>query len=148
MPESFKVNSDKTGKNCIEWVKSLCEKHNYFQLILKTDDRRTIDQNSLLHQWLSDWLLQKSGCKPSKKHVEQLKRSLKEELYRQGLHYTLEEYKCPIFGHTKKRWLSTKEYSIGEIGEFMDFVQCLAADQGVTLVAEGKYKTNKEKSIE
>jgi hypothetical protein len=144
MPESFKVNSKKTGDNCIEWVKSLCEKHKYFQLILKTDDKRTIDQNSLLHQWLTDWLKEKSGYKPSKRHVEQLKRSLKEELYRQGLHYTLEVYDCPITNEQKKRWRSTREYTVGEMTEFLDFMQCLAGEQGVILVARGEYKINKE----
>jgi hypothetical protein len=145
MPESFKVNSDKTNANCIEWVKSLREKHKYFRLTLTTGDTRGLEQNSLLHVWLSEWIEQASGIKPAKKHIEQLKRSLKEQAYLEGLHYTLETYQCRITKKEKKRWVSTKEYTVGELTYFLDFIQCLAAKQDVILVAKGDYKRNKEK---
>ena len=147
MPESFKVNSKKTGQNCVEWVKFLCERYNYFHLYLKTDNKRTIDQNSLLHQWLSDWIRQKSGYKPAKIHVEQLKRSLKQQAYLEGMHYTLDSYTCMITRGNRKRWRSTAEYSVAELTQFLDYIQYLAAEQGVILEAKGDYKRNKESKI-
>lgn len=145
MSETFKVNSESTLKNCHAWIDSLFGKYKQFRLKPTFGEKSTFDQHSLLHVWISKWILDKTGKKSQQVQVERFKRSLKELAYVEGFKFVLEEYLCSLTGLNKKRWKSISEFNKSELTSFLDFIQFQAAKDGVILEAQGDYKKIKEK---
>ena len=113
---------------------------------------RSIDQNSLLHLWLTEYaghLLEKPKKQVTKGEVAGMKRTVKARFTQS--HPDCKEWMvidiiCPFTGRTKKDYASSRDYKRGEMFVFLTWLQMMGANDGVILESKGKFAKDQRES--
>lgn len=142
--EAFTVNSEDKWQFFIGWARKWYDKHHYvtFQKPRIGPDR-SIDQNSLLHVWLTDYaahLLKKDKKKVTKGELAGMKREAKKAFYLYSHEpWVVHTVINPRTGETKRDFTSSADWKRGECYMFLTWLQNHAANDGLILEAKGEY---------
>jgi len=106
---------------------------------------RSIDQNSLLHLWLTEYaafLLDKPKKQVTTGELEGMKRTVKARFTQSHpdcKEWMVIEVICPFTGRTKKDYASSRDYKRGEMFVFLTWLQMMGANDGIILESKGKF---------
>lgn len=144
MSEAFTINSDITFAGFIRKVRAEYEEHRYLTYSApRIGPDRSLDQNALLHVWLTEFAAELAKCHKSEVTegmLEGIKRSMKEAFYREaGEPWMIHTVKCPLTGREKKDWSSSKSWKRGEMFMFLSWLQMFAANHGCILESKGQF---------
>jgi len=142
--KTFVVNSLLSLAACIQWITRMFEEHKFVTFSLRIGADRSLDQNALLHVWLTEYvafLLNKSKKAVSKEELEGIKRTAKRRYYVEtGAEWMLVTPFDPWSKQEGKRVLrSSKDYTRGEMFLFLTWLQNTAANDGLVLESRGEY---------
>jgi hypothetical protein len=143
--KTFVVNSLPSLIAFIATAKKLYEEVKYVTFTWRIGEDRSLDQNALLHVWLTIYaahLLNKDRKKVSEEELEGMKRISKKKFYCQyGYSWVLIRPINPFTGEEGKvQYRSSKEYKQGEMFIFLSWLQMTAAENGCVLESHGEYK--------
>jgi len=152
--ESWTINSDNSLIAFIANVKSLYEKHKYLTYGKpRIGVDRSIDQNSLFHLWLSQWIahmLGKDYKRVTKAELAGIKRTVKKLFLvanpdtKDWMVHEIMDYST---GKTRKDYTSSSDWKTGEMFMVLSWMQLEAANQGVILESKGEFsKLQREQS--
>lgn len=150
MPEYFTVNSDNSYREFCKWVRDKYQQHKYITFSEpRIGPERSIDQNSLLHVWLTQYaayLLKKHKRDVTNGELEGMKRTAKKEFYLETRNtWMIHEVSSPKTGEKKKDYTSSKSWKRMEMFEFLTWIQAMAAHDGLVLESKGEFnKINRE----
>lgn len=104
---------------------------------------RSIDQNSLLHVWLTEYaahLLNKAKNQVTAGELEGMKRQAKGAYYRET-HERFMVHKVinPKTGECKTDYTSSADWKVGELYHFLNWLQMVAAGDGLVLKSKGQH---------
>jgi len=106
---------------------------------------RTLSQNSLFHMWIREYaghLLNKRSHLVSEGELEGLKRHAKLMYYKEtGEHRMLHRIVNPKTGESKTDVRSTSTFGKGEMFKLMEWLQKMAAIDGLILESRGEYES-------
>ncbi len=144
MGESFVVNSESSKKAFIAYVENLYNEHKYITYgAPRIGVDRSLTQNNLFHQWLTDF-----GCHLAKCHKTQFTDGMMEGIKRtiKGLFYKEYPYEwmvhkviCPLTGREKTDYTSSASWKQGEMFLVLTWMQQFAANQGCVLESKGEF---------
>jgi hypothetical protein len=142
--KTFLVNSPVALAAFVSFVAKLFAEKKYITFTWRIGIERSLDQNSLLHVWLTEYAAHLAGI--SKKQVtrpmiEHTKRLAKESFYRlYGYEWMVDCEIDPRTGETGKPfWTSSADYKTGEMFQFLTWLQMHAANDGCVLESRGQY---------
>ena len=105
---------------------------------------RSLSQNALFHMWIRDYaghLLNKRSHLVSEGELEGLKRHAKLMYYRECCeNWILHKIINPKTGESKIDVKSTSQFNKGEMFKFMEYIQKMAAIDGLILESRGEYE--------
>lgn len=144
MGESFTVNSPSTLKSFHDHVDKLFGQHKYLTFTApRIGADRSIDQNSLLHVWLTELAAYLANChrkEVTEGMIEGLKRSVKGMFYREtGYAWMVHKVICPLTKREKTDYSSSKSWKQGEMFIFLNWLQVFGAKQGCILESKGEH---------
>ena len=144
MGEAWVVNDDRKLTAYIEHVKKQFAEHKYLTFpAARIGADRSLDQNSLMHLWLTEFCCHISKChkrEVTEGMIEGIKRTMKKGFYQAyGYAWMIHEVKCPLTGNTKKDFTSSAKWKRGEIYVFLDWLQHFAATKGCILESRGEF---------
>lgn len=132
-------------------IESLFEEHKFLTFTWRIGQDRSLDQNSLLHVWLTDYAanlagIHKKAVTPGM--VEFLKRKCKKAYYKHaGQPWMLTTLVNPVTGQEFETiFASSKDYKRGEMFLFLTWLQNHAAEDGCILESLGEYAKLQRKS--
>ena len=142
--KTFVVNSLLSLAACTQWITRMFAEHKYITLVLRIGADRSLDQNALLHCWLTEYaahLLNKSKKSVTEAELEGIKKIAKRKYYaHSGAHWMLVSPVNPWTGAEEKQVLrSSKNYTRGEMFLFLTWLQNTAATDGLVLESRGQY---------
>lgn len=151
MGEAWTVNDDRKRIAYHAYVDEMYCLHKYLTFPApRIGADRSLDQNALLHVWLTEFCCHLAQCHKSQVTegmIEGLKRSMK------GLFYATYAYSwmvhdvvCALTGRTKKDFTSSKNWKRGEMFIFLDWFQNFAATKGCILESKGEFAKLKRES--
>jgi hypothetical protein len=148
--EATLVNSDVTLAGYIRKVRQEYEEHRYLTYPApRIGPVRSLDQNALLHVWLTEFAAELAGChkkEVTRGMVKGIKRTMKEGFYREtGYGWMIHTVKCPLTGREKKDWSSSADYGRGEMFTFLSWLQMFAANHGCVLESKGQFSKLQKK---
>lgn len=113
---------------------------------------RSLTQNALFHLWMREYaghLLGKTPHLVSKGELDGMKRHAKLMFYKDaGEEWMLHTITNPKTGETKRDARSTSDLNAGQMFTFMEWVQRMAAVDGLVLESKGDFLENKKKQTE
>jgi hypothetical protein len=138
------VNSDHGLMFAINVVTDLYRKHGHITISdVRIGADRSIDQNSLLHVWLTEcaaFYLSKHKKDVTPTDLEGMKRAAKARFYVEHKQpWMVHEISNPWTNAKKKDYTSSKSWKRGEMTMFLDWLQNVAATDGILLEAIGEY---------
>jgi len=154
MPEVWTVNSAPSLVAYHKHVDRMYEEHKYVTFSPpRIGPDRSIDQNSLLHVWATEYvayILKKDKRQVTKGELNGMKRIIKKK-------YTAahpDSYKWMVYelvnpfntSETKKDYTSSKSWKRGEMFLVLTWLQMTAAEDGLILEAKGAFKKNQRES--
>lgn len=119
MPSLFHITSEETRRDAIRALEVLDLKWPQTMTLKRKVKRRTLNQNALLHKWIT---IMAEDCGYT---IDEMKQALKEEL--------LEPIFYEALGKRRKRWPSTAEMDTKALSDFMAKIDILAAKMGIAL---------------
>lgn len=138
----------------IGYIRSCIEKDQPIKVICKDFSKRSLDQNALFHVWCEQYAsyltgqdLKKLYYKDRNKLIDEMKLSAKRKYYAETGNSFLLEVKKDLFTgkeHTFPR--SSSEYGVSEMYHFMEWLQNIAATDGLILESKGQYLELKQES--
>lgn len=144
MTESWVVNSEHTKKAFIAKVEADYAEHKYLTYAPpRIGADRSLTQNGLMHQWLTDF-----GCHLAKCHyteftdgmMEGMKKTAKGLFYREyPFEWMVHEVKCPLTNRVKTDYTSSSSWKHGEMFLVLTFMQNFAATKGCVLESKGQF---------
>lgn len=142
--DSYTVNSATECLAFARFVERLFGEHKYLTFNWRIGEKRSIDQNSLLHVWLTEYaahLLDKDKKRVSRGELEGMKRHAKRMYYVEtGQPWMVHEVVNPADPEQKKRdFTSSKDWKRGEMYHFLTWLQVTAAGDGLILESRGEY---------
>jgi len=151
--ETDTVNSEHTWLAFVANARALYEKHKYVTWSKpRIGPDRSLDQNALFYVWLTEYaahLLTIDKKAVSKGVVEGLKRTVKDQFYRQTAQsFMIHEVHSPKTGQRKKDYTSSSDWKTGEMYMVLEFLQRYAANDGLVLEARGQYEKLKREQNE
>ena len=151
MGESWTVNSEHSKKAYIAQVERDFAEHKYLTYSPpRIGVDRSIDQNSLLHFWLTEFAAFLTPC--HKKEVtpgmlEGMKKSIKGLFYRENPYeWMLHKVVCPLTKREKVDYTSSASWKQGEMFVVLTWLQNFAATQGCVLESKGEFNKLQRKS--
>ncbi len=136
-------DSKATHKNFIQHSERLQEEHKYITYTWRIGADRSIDQNKLVHIWFGEYaahLLNKNVKSVTRGEIEGMKRHCKKKFYAETRHPWLVIVRIdPKSGETARDFDSTRAYKVGEMYEFMTWLQGQAAFDGLALESKGDF---------
>jgi hypothetical protein len=144
MGEAYTVNSKQTLEAYKRHIDGLFEEHKYLTFSApRIGQDRSLDQNALLHVWLTELAAHLARCHKSDVTVgmiEGMKRTAKGLYYRATqAHWMIHTVKCPLTVREKTDYTSSKTWKRGEIFEFLNWLQMFAAEHGCILESRGEH---------
>jgi len=126
------------------FVKTLFGKGQYITFTWRLGVERSIDQNSLMHLWLSQYaahLIGKNYKQVTEEELEGIKKIAKKRYYlHSGASWMVTR---PVDPFTKQEgqlmFRSSSYYSVGEMFLFLTWLQLSAADDGIVLESRGQF---------
>lgn len=145
MGEAWTVNSEATLAGYLQKVRKDFMEHRYLTYPApRIGPDRSLDQNALLHVWLTEFAAELAGChkrEVTRGMLEGIKRSMKEMFYREsGEPWMIHIVKCPLTGREKKDWSSSADWKRGEMFMFLSWLQMFAATHGCILESKGQFQ--------
>ena len=142
--ETFTVNSATSLMAFANFVRQLFSEHKYLTFSWRVGEKRSLDQNALLHVWLTEYaahLLDKDKRSVTKGELEGMKRHTKRICYAEtGARWLVHEVINPA--NTEQRKLdftSSSDWKRGESYFFLTWLQMKAAHDGLVLESKGEY---------
>lgn len=152
--EAFTVNSDSRFEGCVEWLRGLYKAHGYITVAKpRIGPDRSLDQNSLLHVWLTEYaahLLHKNKRDVTPGELDGMKRHAKGQFHAanpQCKAWMVHEVINPKTGQIKKDFTSSARWKRGELTFFLDWLAQTAAGDGLILEAKGEYAKAKREQV-
>lgn len=138
----------------IAFFRDTIAKKKHFQVTVKEFNKRSLDQNALFHVWVGQYFefitnvkLSDLNTKQKSKAIVSTKRGLKRACYADThWKFLLTKLKDPFTGKEDIEAESTTNYDVGEMYQFMEWVQNKAAQDGLILEALGQFKELKKES--
>ena len=126
-------------------VKALYEEHQYITYAKpRIGASRSVSQNALLHMWCTSYaaqLLQKESKSVSKGELAGMKRTAKGRYYQHSQHdFLVHTVIDPFTGQSKKDYTSSADWKKGELFGFLQWLQLIAANDGLLLESTGEFK--------
>lgn len=151
MREGFLVNSESSKAAYHAQIDDDFEKEKYLTYPPPRKGKdRSIDQNSLFHLFCSMWIAHKLG-----KHYKQvekfemagMKRTVKKLYYiaHPEAHWMLQVITDYTTGERRKDYTSSKDWLAGEMFQVLEFMQNVAAEQGLILESRGEFNRLQQK---
>lgn len=144
------VNSAKSLASCVRTLYELWAEHPYLRVYWKVGADRSISQNALLHVWLTEYaafLLRRPKDTIGPAEMASIKRAAKMHCYEENAwSWLVHEIKDPW--HPDKCRLdftSSKDWTHGEMYEFLTWLQGRAAKDGLLLESKGEYAKEKRR---
>ena len=148
--KTFLVNSPIAVLAFVNFMQALFRDHKYITFTWRIGADRSLDQNALLHVWLTEYaahLLNKAKKAVTEAELEGIKKTAKMRYYTQtGFEWLIVTAVNPWSGEEYKPQLrSSKKYTRGEMFLFLTWLQDTAAGDGLVLESRGEYaKLQKE----
>lgn len=138
------IDSVMAWKAFCSWAWTQWQEHKYITFVMRIGRDRSIDQNSLLHVWLTEYCAHLAGItkkQVTKGMVEFLKRKAKRDYYTQtGYEWMLDRLVDPETGvEGNAFYASSADYKRGEMFLFLCWLQDTAANDGLVLESRGEY---------
>lgn len=145
--ETFTVNSATSAMAFYRHVQELFAQHKYLTFTLRIGEKRSLDQNALLHVWLTEYaahLLDKDKRQVTRGELEGMKRHAKRMYYaehgEQCASWMIHEVVNPADTSQRKRdFTSSTTWKRGEMYLFLTWLQMKAAMDGLVLESKGEY---------
>lgn len=142
--KTFLVNSPVSLLAFGSFLANLFKEHKYLTLTWRIGQDRSLDQNALLHVWLTEYaafLLNKRKESVTEAELEGIKKIAKRRYYAEtGAQWMVILPVDPFTGELGKPALrSSKNYTRGEMFAFLTWLQMTAAGDGLTLESKGQY---------
>jgi len=142
--ETFTVNSATSAMAFYRFVQTLFAEHKYLTFSWRIGEKRSLDQNALLHVWLAEYaahLLGKDKKSVTRGELEGMKRHAKRMYYLEtGFPWLVHEVVNPAKPAERKRdFTSSKTWKRGEMYLFLTWLQMKAATDGLILESRGEY---------
>lgn len=139
------INSANSLKDFMNYVVAIYQDYKYITFLKpRIGEKRSLDQNSLFHVWLTIFIaakLDKDRKEVTKAELAGIKRTIKKLAY---LHlresFLIHEITDYSTGEIKKDYTSSSDWKRGEMYAVLNFFQMMAADQGVVLESAGEFK--------
>ena len=116
---------------------------------IEHQNHRSLDQNALFQKWAREYachLLNKD--KVSKEEHEAMKYTLQRQCYAQmGWDYLLARRTDLMTGEQKVERRSTTDFDVGEMYQFMNWIQASAAERGLILESLGEYQELQRREV-
>ena len=150
--EHWTVCSEPTLKAFIAHVKKVFDEHKYATWgAPRIGPDRSIDQNSLFHLWLTEYaahLLRKDKRDVTKGECEGMKRTVKREYWKlYHFPFMIHDVICPKTGATKKDFTSSASWKQGEMFHVLNYMQDVAATDGLILESKGEHAKLKRQQV-
>jgi len=138
------VNSPIAAAAFSRWVEAQFSEHKYLTFSLRIGADRSLDQNALLHVWLTLYvahLLEIHRKKVSKAMLEGIKKKAKAMYYNEaGAEWMLHKPVDPWTSEEgEPEFRSSADYKTGEMFLFLTWLQMTAANDGLVLESRGQY---------
>lgn len=142
--KTFVVNSGPSLITFNKFVDALFTEHKFVTFTWRIGQDRSLDQNSLLHVWLTDYAAHLAGIHKkavTAGMVEYLKRKCKKAYYKHsGQPWMLTTLVNPESGEEGETiFASSRDYKRGEMFLFLTWLQGHAAEDGCILESIGEY---------
>lgn len=152
MSEFFTVNSEQTYTAFCSHVRKLFDAHKYITYAApRIGVDRSIDQNSLFHLWLAEYaahLLNKDKKQVVAGEIDGMKRTVKGNYYRTYHHpFMIHDVVCPKTGRRKKDYTSSASWKQGEMFAVLNYMQMMAAHDGLVLESKGEHARLKRQEV-
>ena len=149
--KTFIVNSLPALTVFTKLANDLMAEHKWLTFTWRIGENRSLDQNALLHVWLTLYaahLLGKDRKQVTEAELEGMKRIAKKKFYTQfGYPWMLFK---PINPFTKQegqtQYRSSKEYKTGEMYQLLTWLQITAANDGCLLESTGELQKLQRKN--
>lgn len=121
-----------------------------FRVVFSNPKKRSLDQNALFHVWCWEYGVHITNAghltgKAKDKLIDCTKKSIKAKAYNEfGWEFLLTRIKNIFTGEITTEYRSTAEYESGQMYQFMEYVQNIAAQDGLILESKGQFKELKE----
>jgi hypothetical protein len=142
--KTFVVNSLMSLAAFGRLVAELFKQHLYVTFTWRIGADRSLDQNALLHVWLTEYAahlaqIHRKAVTPAM--IEFLKRKAKKQYYAHaGAEWMLDRLVNPETGEqAESYWRSSADYKVGEMFLFLTWLQMHAANDGCILESRGQY---------
>lgn len=144
MGEVWTVNSEHTKESYKQHVDTLFAEHKYLTFPKpRIGPDRSLDQNALLHVWLTEFAAHLTKCHKSEitpGMLEGIKRSMKGMYHQETqLGHMTHKVVCPLTGREKTDFTSSRSWKRGEMFDFLNWLQAFAAQQGCILESKGEH---------
>jgi len=142
--KTFLVNSPTALMAFGSFAAKLFAEKKYLTFTWRIGEDRSLDQNSLLHVWLTEYvahLLQKNKKSVTEEELEGIKKTAKRRFYAEtGAPWMVVIPVDPFTGESLPATLrSSKRYSREEMFHFLTWLQMTAAGDGLVLESKGQY---------
>ena len=146
---------DKTNKSVagelIAYIRVCLQKDEPIKVTAKRFSKRSLDQNALFHVWCEQYAshltkqdLNTLNYEHRNKLIDEMKISAKRKYYAQtGNKYVLEQKKDLFTGKEHTFAKSTRDYDKSEMNHYMEWLQNIAAEDGLILESKGEYESMK-----
>jgi hypothetical protein len=142
--KSFVVNSLPSLVAFCALVKQLIGEHKYITFSWRIGQDRSLDQNALLHVWLTEMsahYLKKDKRNVIEEELEGMKKMAKKLYYSEtGFEWLVLRPVDPKTGAIGQlTFRSSKKYKSGEMFQFLTWLQMAAANDGLVLESKGEF---------
>jgi hypothetical protein len=142
--KNFVVNSLPSLVAFCALVKQLIGEHKYITFSWRIGQDRSLDQNSLLHVWLTEmaaYYLKKDRRAVTEEELEGMKKKAKKLYYTEtGQSWLVIRPIDPQTGNVGLlTFRSSKRYKQGEMFQFLTWLQMTAANDGLVLESKGEF---------
>jgi hypothetical protein len=142
--KTFLVNSPVSLAAFVSFVAKLFADKKYLTFTWRIGEDRSLDQNSLLHVWLTIYaafLLHKDRRAVTEAELEGIKKIAKRRFYAEtGASWVVIQPIDPFTGEVLNPILrSSKHYTREEMFHFLTWLQMTAAGDGLVLESKGQY---------
>jgi len=126
-------------------IRAAWAKHKYLRVRWEEGVVRSLDQNALLHVWISEFaahVLKKPKKEVTKHEKEAMKITCKFHFYQEtGCEWMLIKV-ADMFTQDRSAiaWESTADYGFENMFVFMTWIQTTAFERGLTLESKGEYQ--------
>lgn len=144
MKEKLIMNSEHSLQAGLRRIQELYREHRYVTFDYRIGKDRSLDQNALLHVWLTEYaahLLQVDKRLVTSAQLASIKRKMKKMFYLEHGYPWMIQRLDDLFGEEKSRndFTSSKDWRTGEMYEFLTWLQMFAAEGGMILESKGQF---------